>query len=112
MNVQDIQKWLPEIVDKIHDMIMADRRIKVREIEKAISYKRVVQMLHNVLGFCKIMLGTAFAQPRTKTIQAQISANCLEVKKNPTDFIRRFVTINDFWIHYSISPFDLNRMKK
>jgi len=52
-HVQDVQKWLPEIVDKIHDMIMADRQ-KVREIEKAISYKRVIQMLHNELSLKKL----------------------------------------------------------
>jgi len=26
--------------------------------------------------------------------------------------LRRFVTIDEFWIYYLISPFDLNRMKK
>jgi len=39
-------------VNKIHDMILEDRRIKVHEIEEAvgISYERVVHILHNELG--------------------------------------------------------------
>jgi hypothetical protein len=39
----------PEIVDKIDDVILADRRIKVHEIAEAVrmSYERVFHILHN-----------------------------------------------------------------
>jgi len=56
-------------MDKIHDMVLADRRIKVREVEEAvdISYERVVHILHNELNlkktFCKM---AAFAQSEAK----------------------------------------------
>uniref|UniRef100_T1HY16 Uncharacterized protein n=1 Tax=Rhodnius prolixus TaxID=13249 RepID=T1HY16_RHOPR len=41
----------PEIIDKIHDMVMDDRRVKVREIASAvgISNERVHNILHQHL---------------------------------------------------------------
>ena len=47
----------PEMIDKIHDMVLSDRRIKVREIVEAtgISQGRVFSILHKKLGVKKIL---------------------------------------------------------
>uniref|UniRef100_T1HM88 Tc1-like transposase DDE domain-containing protein n=1 Tax=Rhodnius prolixus TaxID=13249 RepID=T1HM88_RHOPR len=60
-----VEVTTPEIIDKIHDMVMDDRRVKVREIARAvgISNERLFQ-------------------------------------KNPQDFKRRFVTVDETWIHH------------
>ncbi|XP_015432649.1 PREDICTED: histone-lysine N-methyltransferase SETMAR-like [Dufourea novaeangliae] len=95
----------PEIVDKIHDMVLADRRIKVREIVEAvsISYERVVHILHNELGLNKLSARWVphLLNSEQKRVRAQMSADSLEVfKRNPTDFKRRFVTMDETWIHH------------
>ena len=47
----------PEMIDKIHDMVLSDRRIKVREIDDTtgISQGTVVFILHEKLGVKKIL---------------------------------------------------------
>jgi hypothetical protein len=55
----------PEIVDKIYDVVLVDRRIKVHEIAEAISYERVIHTFHNEKAFCK--MSVAFAQSGAKT---------------------------------------------
>lgn len=95
----------PEIIDKIHDMVLADRRIKVREIEEAvgISYERVTNILHQELGMRKLSARWVphLLNPEQKRIRALTSAECLELfKKNPVDFKRRFVTMDETWIHH------------
>ena len=47
-----------EMIDKIHDMVLSDRRIKVREIIKAtgISQGTVFSILHEKLGVEKTLL--------------------------------------------------------
>jgi len=77
-----------EIIDKIHDMVMDDRRVKVREIASAvgISNERVHNILHKHLDMKKL---SARWVPRLLT---------LDQKRN-----RRFVTVNETWIHYYTS---------
>ncbi|KZC10691.1 Histone-lysine N-methyltransferase SETMAR [Dufourea novaeangliae] len=74
----------PEIVDKIHDMVLADRRIKVREIVEAvsISYERVVHILHNELGLNKLSARWVphLLNSEQKRVRAQMSADSLEKK--------------------------------
>ncbi|KYQ48235.1 hypothetical protein ALC60_12717 [Trachymyrmex zeteki] len=45
-----------EIVEKVHDMILADRRTKVREVAEAIgvSYGTAFNILHDNLGMKKL----------------------------------------------------------
>jgi hypothetical protein len=57
----------PEIVDKIHDVTLADRRIKVHEIAEAVrmSYERDFIFCTIVKSFFKI--DAAFSQSGAKT---------------------------------------------
>ncbi|XP_043258450.1 uncharacterized protein LOC122400837 [Colletes gigas] len=63
-------------VKKIHDLVLADRRLKVREIAETvgISKDRVGHILHEILGMRKL--------------------------RNPKEFLRCFVTVDETWIHW------------
>jgi len=46
----------PEIIDKVHDIVLIDRRVKVRELVEAtgISHGTVISILHEQLGMKKL----------------------------------------------------------
>jgi histone-lysine N-methyltransferase SETMAR len=95
----------PEIVDKIHDMVLEDRRVKVREIEEAtgISHGSVVSILHDQLCMRKL---SARWVPRLLTVdhkrnRVTDSKACLAMlNKDKKDFFRRLVTVDETWIHH------------
>ena len=47
-----IEAATPEIIDKVHDIVLTDRRVKVRELIEAtgISHGKVISILHEQLG--------------------------------------------------------------
>ena len=63
------------MIDKIHDIVLNDRRLKVREISETvnISVGRVWHILHECLGM---------------------------FQRNSKEFLRRYVTVAEKWIHY------------
>ncbi|XP_043644536.1 histone-lysine N-methyltransferase SETMAR-like, partial [Drosophila teissieri] len=97
---------MPEIVDKIHGMILDDRRMKVREVAEAvgISTERVHHILHEYLDMKKL---SARWVPRLlthdhKRNRVTISKECLAMfNRNPNEFLRRFVTVDETWIHHT-----------
>lgn len=94
-----------EIVNKIHDIVLEDRRMKIREIAKTvnISDERVFNILHEHLGMKKL---SARWVPRLLTVDQKrnrvtISQRSLDMfKRNTNEFFRRFVTVDETWIHY------------
>lgn len=98
---------VPEIVDKIHDLVLTDRRLKVRELAEAtnISSERVHFILHNELHMKKLCARWVprLLTPEQMRVRMRTSADNLQVfERNPTDFIRRFVTMDETWIHHYI----------
>ncbi|XP_022822885.1 histone-lysine N-methyltransferase SETMAR-like [Spodoptera litura] len=95
-----------ETAEKIHDMVLADRRLKVREIVEAIgiSHGSVVSILNDHLGMRKL---SARWVPRLLTIddkrkRVTISQKCLALfNRNINEFLRRFVTVDETWIHHN-----------
>jgi len=83
---------IPEIIEKVHDMVLDDRRMKVREIAGSIgiSKERVGYILHEELGMKKLC---ARWVPRLltadqKRTRMKISEQCLErFNKNKPDFV-------------------------
>jgi histone-lysine N-methyltransferase SETMAR len=94
-----------DIVEKIHGIVMEDHRVKVREIAEAVSIstERVHHILHEKLHMKKLC---ARWVPRLLTLnhkrtRKDISMQCLEMfNRNPQDFLRRFVTVDETWIHH------------
>ena len=80
--------------------------MKVREIAEAvgISTERVHNILHEKLHVKKLCTRWV---PRLltfdqKRMRKDISMQCLVIfKRNPQDFWRRFVTVDETWIHYT-----------
>ena len=94
-----------ENVNKIHDIVLADRRVKVREIAEmtGVSVERVHNILHQELGMRKL---SARWVPRLLTLEQKRvretkSEECLKMfKGNPREFLRRYVTVDETWIHH------------
>ena len=95
----------PEMIEEIHDMVMNDRRLKVREIGEAVgtSIERVQKILNDHLDMRKLC---ARWVPRLLTIdhkhtRVTTSKECLAMlKRNPKDFWRRYITVDETWIHH------------
>ena len=94
-----------ENVSKIHDLVLADRRIKVRELADAvgISKDRVGHILHEILGMRKLSARWVprLLTPDNKRNRASTSDQCLTLfRRNPKEFLRRFVTVDETWVHW------------
>lgn len=89
----------------ICEMIMKDRRLKVREIADivGISYERTQNIIVNELGFSKV---SARWVPRLLSVEQKIarrtnSRECLDLYEADTqDFLDRFVTMDETWVHH------------
>ena len=90
---------------KVHDMVLEDRRLKVSEIAQVlgISGERAFYILTEELCMKKL---SARRVPRLLTpdqnrIRIQMSEQSLtRPQKNPNDFLRRFVTNDETWVHF------------
>ena len=95
-----VEAIAPEMIEKIHRIVMEDRRIKVREIAEIVGIS--VRVVHNILHE-KLKMKKMCARwvPRLLTINQKrtrkdISEQCLTMlKRNVQDFWRRFVTGRD-----------------
>ena len=63
-----IEAATPEIIDKVHDIVLTDRRVKVRELVEAtgISHGTVISILHEQLCMKKL---SARWMPRLLTVE-------------------------------------------
>lgn len=94
-----------ETIGKVHDLVLADRQLKAREIAETtgISKERVGHILYEILGMRKVLTQWV---PRLLTIEYKhnretVSETCLALyRRNPNEFLRRFVTVDETWIHW------------
>ena len=94
------------MINKIHDILLNDPKVKVREIAEIvfISTERVVNILH--IHLCIVKLCARWV-PRLltigqKRIRVTISEkNFVYFNRNPKQFLRRFVTMHETWIHHN-----------
>ena len=94
-----------EIIDKIKNLVVADRRLKIREIaaEVGISTERVHFVLHEKLGMTKVC---ARWVPRLLTNEqkqnrAQLSlALYHRFTADPDNFKQRIVTGDETWVYH------------
>ena len=95
----------PEMINKIHDILLNDPKAKVREIAEiiSISTERVVNILHTRLCMRKL---SATLVPRLLTIDQKCirvttsEKNLIYFNRNPKELLRRFVTMDETWIHH------------
>ena len=86
-------------VTKMHDLVLADRRLKVREIAETvdISKDRVGHILHEIFGMRKLSARCVprLLTPDNKRNCETTSEQCLTLfKRNLKEFLRRFVIID------------------
>ena len=94
-----------EIIDKVHDIVLTDRRVKMRELVEAtgISHGTVILILHEQLVMKKLSTRWVLRLfiVDHKRDHVTISKQCLEMFQcNPDKFLRRFITMDETWIHY------------
>ena len=93
-----------EMINKVHDLVLSDRRVKVREIVEAIGISQgtIFSILHEKLGLKKI---SARWVPRlltadNKRIRVLNCKTGLDLfRRNPEEFLRRYITVDETWIH-------------
>ena len=93
------------MIDKIHNIVLNGRRLKVREISETIniSVGRVWHILHECLGMRKVSERWV---PRLltadhKRARVVASEQCLDMfQRNSKEFLRSCVTVDEKWIHY------------
>ncbi|XP_030765065.1 protein GVQW3-like [Sitophilus oryzae] len=92
-------------IAKVHQMVLDDRQIKVREIAEVmnISKKRVCHILNQDLGMRKM---SARWVPRLLTLdQKRVRMNIsnamlAQFRRNKSEFWRRLITVDKTWIHH------------
>ena len=87
-------------VKKIHDLVLADRRLKMREIAEivGISKECVDHILHEILNMRKLSARwmSRLLTPDNKRNFETTSEQCLMLfKRNSKEFLPRFVTVDE-----------------
>lgn len=95
----------PENVTKIHDLVMADRRLTIRRLHEltGISATRIQHILSEVLDMHKVSARWVprMLTPDQKRVRVTTStANLAAFRANPTRFLGRFVTVDETWVHH------------
>lgn len=93
-----------EIIKKIHNVVLNDRRLKLRELAAIakISEERAYNILAEHLHLKKFLTQWV---PRSltidqKRIRMNVSRECLDMfKHNSTNFLRRFITFDEILIY-------------
>ena len=89
---------------KFYNLELADRRLKAREIAETLGISKdcVGHILHKILGMRKLSARWVprFLTPDKKCNRETTSEQCLTLfKRNSKEFLRRFVTVDETWIH-------------
>lgn len=95
----------PEMVNKVHDIVMTDRRVTERYIASrvGISQERVHSILTEDLAMRKL---SARWVPRLLTVDQKHTrrtlsrANLNLFEEDPANFLQRFVTMDETWVHH------------
>jgi histone-lysine N-methyltransferase SETMAR len=100
-----IEVTTAEMTEKVRKIVLTDRRVKVREIAEtvSISTERVRNILHEHLTMKKLCSRWVprLLTPVQKQCRKDISTDCLALyKSNPTEFLRRFITVDETWVHH------------
>ena len=95
----------PEIIEQVFDIVCKDPSLTKREIADTIgiSDERVLYILHEELHMKKLF---GKLVPHSLTIQQKLNRkqisqrNLKRFKQNQTDFVRRFITMDETWIYH------------
>ena len=96
---------VPEIITKVHKIVLGDRKLKLSEIADTskISEGSVFTILHEYVGIRQLFSKWVprLLSPDQKQQRAEDSERCLEpFKRGKKNFLRRYVTMDKTWIHH------------
>ena len=100
-----VEVTTPEMIDKIHDMVLSDGRIKVREIFEAtdIWQGTVFSVSHEKLGVKKILarwVPRSLSEVNKHNRVVDFEDILVLFRRNPDEFLCRYITADETWIHY------------
>ena len=95
-----------ENIDRIHQMVINDRRLTISHSANVISISReqVENILHNKLGMSK---ASARWVPRLLTPDQKLTrlvmseTNLARLEADPDRFVKRFLTQDECWVHHN-----------
>ncbi|KAM8702496.1 hypothetical protein ACLKA7_005612 [Drosophila subpalustris] len=98
---------IPEIIRQVRQIVLTDRRVKVREIAETvgISTGSAVSILHDHLHMKKLNVKWVphFLDIEQREKRVAVSKSCLDMfNRNPSEFLRRYITMDETWIHHYI----------
>ena len=100
-----VETAMPEIIEKVHDMILNDRRVKEREIVEAIgiSHGRVITILHEKLSIEKLLTRGVprllTTEHKRKRVTDSMAGSAL-FRQNLSGFLRWHMTVDGISIHF------------
>ncbi|KAM8718055.1 hypothetical protein ACLKA7_004715 [Drosophila subpalustris] len=108
---------IPEIIREVRHIVLTDRRVKVREIAEAvdISTGSAASILHDHLHMKKLNLKWVphFLDIEQRDKRVADSKSCLDMfNRNPSEFLRRYITMDGTWIHHYIPESNPSRTKR
>ncbi|KAM8719028.1 hypothetical protein ACLKA7_011692 [Drosophila subpalustris] len=98
---------IPEIIRQVRQIVLTDRTVKVREIAETvgISTGSAVSILHDYLHMKKLKVKWVphFLDIEQSEKRVADSKSCLDTfNRNPSEFLRRYITMDESWIHHYI----------
>lgn len=107
----------PEIIKKVHKMVLNDCRVKACEISDILSICKnsATSVLHDYLHLKKL---SSKWVPNSLTIDQKkerlsVSTSYLELyNRDPAEFLRRFITVDEIWLYYYIPNTKKNLQRK
>ncbi|KAL7723350.1 hypothetical protein ACLKA6_009064 [Drosophila palustris] len=98
---------IPEIIRQVRQIVLTDRRVKVREIAETVSISTgaAVSILHDHLHMKKLNVKWVphFLDIEQREKRVADSKSCLDMfYRNPSEFLRRYITMDETWIHHYI----------
>lgn len=96
---------IPENVKEVRQIIFADRKVKLQEIANTLKISKgsAFTIVHEHLSMRKLLSKWVPRLLNGDQKQQRIddSERCLELfKRNKKDFLRRYVTMDETWIHH------------
>ena len=89
----------------VHDIVLNDPKVKVREIPEivSISTERVINILHTTLcmrKLCARWMSRLLTIDQKRIRVTTLEQNLVYFNRNPKEFLRRFATMDETWIHH------------
>ncbi|UYV84883.1 hypothetical protein LAZ67_X003862 [Cordylochernes scorpioides] len=100
-----IESVTQENIDKIHDLVMLDRRMTVRQIEETLDIPKttVDRIVREHLGLRKLSARWVpkLSTPDQKAVRRKLSSDNLALfEAKPEKFVNIFVTMDKTWAHH------------